>query len=148
MFWRNEPMGNLLGARMGIRRAYGEMVAGRTGCWQDWLLAGLVVGRTGGLPYPPAWPTRMIDIGRSPTFTLRVQSFSPSLATAGKVVPAGGSIEKTAGCGVPEAFRLIWTKAAKAGVAAGSASLAIGVRRAKSRCGATPWWAPSTGKLL
>src|SRR5476651_1883959 len=36
MFWRNEPMGNLLGARMGIRRAYGEMVAGRTGCWQDW----------------------------------------------------------------------------------------------------------------
>ena len=39
---------------------------------------------------------------------------------------------------LPEALRLICTRSAKAGAAAGSASEAMGVSRAKSRCGEAP----------
>src|SRR5437763_1303541 len=49
----------------------------------------------------------MIEKVKSPDFTVRVQSCSPSFTTLGAEAPVGGvSREKTAGCGVPEALRL------------------------------------------
>src|ERR1035437_8474725 len=99
--------------------------------------------------YPSALPTTMMEKVKSPALTVSVQSCSPSLATDGAVAPAGGgSSDNTAGCGEPEALRLILTRSSKAGLAAGSGSAASGVNRAKSRCGATPEWAPSTGNKL
>src|ERR1035438_2587490 len=97
--------------------------------------------------YPSALPTTMIEKVKSPVLTVSVQSCSPSLTTDGAAAPGGGvSRESTAGCGDPEAFRLILTRSSKAGWALGSGSAATGVNRAKSRCGATPEWAPSTAR--
>src|ERR1035441_8007285 len=100
-------------------------------------------------PYPSVLPTKIIEKVKSPVLTVSVQSCSPSLTTDGAVTPAGGvSRESTAGCGEPEALRLILTRSSKDGWALGSGSAASGVNRAKSRCGATPEWEPSTGNRL
>src|SRR4051794_17522921 len=64
--------------------------------------AGLVLGAAGY----SALPATMIAIGRSPTLAFRTISCSPSLVTAGKVLPEGGSREKTAAWAVP--LVLLW----------------------------------------
>ena len=51
----------------------------------------------------------------------------------------------TSGCCVPDALRLMAMSGSNAGMAFKSVSVAASDNRAKSRCGATPWWSPFTG---
>src|SRR5436305_12936084 len=85
-------------------------------------------GSQGKTTYPSALPTTMTDRARSPAFTLRTQSCSPSFTTLGAVAPEGGvSSDRTAGWGVPEALALILTKSSKLVLAAGYGSAERGV---------------------
>src|SRR5437867_3454780 len=76
----------------------------------------------GGQAYS-ARPTRITANVRPPDLRVSAQSCSPSLPRAPGAAPAGGlSSENTAGWLVPDALVLIWTSAAKSGLAAGSVS--------------------------
>ena len=87
--------------------------------------------------YEEATPTSMTEIGVSPIFVCNTQSVSPCLVKPGATVSDFQKLS-TAGCGVPEALRLMATKASKLGVEFRSRSSATGESSRKSRCGAAP----------
>src|SRR5581483_10976277 len=97
---------------------------------------------------PSYLPATIREIPRSPILASSVQSCSPCLLKLGSLSARELARLSTAGCGAPEALSLMATKASKPGVAFGSLSSAAFTSRAKSRCGATPWWAPLTGERL